>query len=390
MSNNQLLKFAFIFSALSFGICLLTYSLLKRRLKLEKKKSFWLLMTFTGIAILMISGPLAYRYGQASIENIGQQALQFAQYFLMGWVAMTLLTFFALEVVQSFLGILAIPFKGEKRIFLTEGVTKGLIAATSAATLGGYLQASAKPRIDKVEVKLPMLPKSFDGFTMTQISDVHIGPLLHKEFLSGVVDDILALDPDVILISGDLVDGTVEQLKQQVEPLRRLKAREGVYFCTGNHEYYSGAEEWLAHLEEMGIHTFRNSNTVFTRGNDKILLGGVYDFTGGRYLDSHISDPVKAAITGENVSCKILMAHNPFSTTVAATADWNYQVSGHTHAGQFYPFAFLVKLALKYSEGLYQVNDKMQLYVNRGTGFWGPPNRLGKPSEITHHILRST
>lgn len=389
----MLIKFAFFFSTLALVICGLTFFLLKRRLGLSKFQNRLMAGVFLATALAMIAGPVAYRYGEASIENPFQQGFQFFQYFMMGWVAMLLLVFLSLEVIHSLVRLLTIPFNPDKRTFLTEGPSRAFALGTSVMAVGGWVQAAERPKVETVDVELPHLPPSFEGFKIAQISDVHIGPLLHRDFLQGVVDQIHDSKPDAIFITGDLVDGTVEQLKNQIAPLAQLRAPEGVYFCTGNHEYYSGAEDWINLLESFGIHVFKNSNVILTRNqNERLMIGGVYDWQAGRYLDHHRHDPIAALKTDVPIdhsqTCKILLAHNPFSITDAAQAGWNLQVSGHTHAGQFYPFAWIVKAALKYSEGLYTVNESTQIYVNRGTGYWGPPNRFGKPSEITLLQLR--
>lgn len=384
-----MIRFAIIFSVLSFVLCGSTYLLLKHRLKLPIGGNRILLCLMIGIGILMIVGPFVYRAAHVSIRNPLQQALQFTQYFLMGWMAMTLLSFIGAEILNGVAKLMARPFDPSKRIFFTEGVARGLVAGTTLAAFGGLFEAEIGARVTPVEIRLKTLPASFDQFTIAQISDVHLGPLIHEKYLDHVVDQVMALQADAIVITGDLVDGTVEQLQMLTEPLKRLKAKEGVYFCTGNHEYYSGAEAWIAFLQALGIHVFQNSNVILERGGEKLMLAGVHDWQAWRTIPSHKADPMKAAQSDPSVGCKILLAHNPQSTDENAKAGFHLQLSGHTHAGQFYPFVFLAKLSHRYFEGLYPVNDSMQVYVNRGTGYWGPPNRLGKRSEITRITLRT-
>jgi len=383
-------RFLGVFSGISVLLCGTTFYIFKKRLGLSSFHNRLLAIFFIFIAVVMVLGPVVYRSSHRSVDSFGQTVFQFTQYFLMGWVAMNFMLFSVLEFLQ----VITKPFDSAKRIFLTEGLTRGIVAGTTLAAFGGLFEAVTKPNIVPVTIKLKTLPKSFDGATIAQISDIHIGPLLHKDFLDGVVNQVMSLNADMIFITGDLVDGTVDQLKDQMGALQRLKAKEGVYFCTGNHEFYSGVAEWIDYLEGIGIHVFKNTNVVLNRKSadgkeEKLLVAGVHDWQGDKTSEEYRSDCEAAAKTDEQVSCKILMAHNPFSIVPAAAAGFNFQASGHTHAGQFYPFVFLVKLKLKHSEGWYQINDSTQLYVNRGTGYWGPPNRLGKHSEITHFTLRS-
>ncbi len=340
------------------------------------------------MALSIVGGPILFRATKADPNSTFQTAFQFYQYFSMGWVGTNLMVFGLLEILQ----MLARPFDPGKRIFLSQGVARGVLTGTTLMTVGGWIAAEAKAEVVPVDIHLPTLPKSFSGLRIAQISDVHIGPLLHRTHFEGIVDQVMALNADAIFITGDLVDGMVDQIKDLMEPLKRLKAKDGVYFCTGNHEYYSGVDEWITYLETVGIHVFKNSNVILTRpsesGVEKLMIAGVHDWHGEQFSEEHRSDPFKAAKTEEAVSCKILLAHNPYSIDDAAKAGFDFQISGHTHAGQFYPFVFIVKLRLKHNEGLYQINDKTQLYVNRGTGYWGPPNRLGKRSEITHYTLK--
>jgi predicted MPP superfamily phosphohydrolase len=338
----------------------------------------------------MIIAPLHYRVNHASLDSTPNFVMQFLQYYLMGWIGVTLISFGAAEVLQFIFK----KFDPSKRIFLTEGVAKGLLATTSIASFGGFIQLSRGPKVERVTINLPSLPLSFDGITIAQLSDVHIGPLLNKNFAAEIVSITMELKADLIALTGDFVDGTIDQLKDHVLPFQNLKAEHGVYYITGNHEYYSGADEWLSHFENFGIHSLRNSNKVLEKTNsfgknEKLLIGGVFDLQGERFSPEHRSDPVKAAYSTESVDCKILLAHNPRSIEAATQAGFHLQLSGHTHAGQFYPFTWIARLAHQYFEGHYQVNEKTQIYVNRGTGFWGPPNRLGKTGEITLITLKS-
>ncbi len=383
------LRFALVFGTITFLVCWLTYRILKRRLGLSStaNRNLALFLSFCGL--LMIMGPVSNRVFNTPATSLPDYFLQWSQFTLLGWIGTLFLVFVFLEILQ----LLSKPFDPAKRIFLTTGVSRGLVAGATASSMIGMFEATAGPVTQEVTIRLPALPKSFDGFRIAQISDVHIGPLIHRDYLENVAQRVLALKADAIFITGDLVDGTVDQLKTEIEPLSRLQAPSGVYFCTGNHEYYSGVHDWIKHLESIGIHVFKNSNRILTRkgsgGDEHVMIAGVYDHSAHRYEESHRTDPFAACKNETEVKCKILLAHNPFSIKEAAAAGYDLQVSGHTHAGQFYPYSFIVKTVLKYSEGLYRVNDKTQLYVNRGTGFWGPPNRLGKRSEITHLILKS-
>jgi predicted MPP superfamily phosphohydrolase len=230
---------------------------------------------------------------------------------------------------------------------------------------------------------VPGLPRELHGFRIVQISDVHVGPTIRGRQVQGIVEAVNRLEPDVVAITGDLVDGSVPELAEHVAPLAQLKGREGNYFVTGNHEYYSGVMPWLAKLQQLGVRTLNNEHVVIARGDAQLVLAGVTDFGGGHFHDSHRSDP-QAALRGAqpHAAYKVLLAHQPRSAPAAARAGFDLQLSGHTHGGQFLPWNFFVKLQQPFTAGLHFV-DELAVYVSRGTGYWGPPKRFGAPSEIT-------
>jgi predicted MPP superfamily phosphohydrolase len=237
-----------------------------------------------------------------------------------------------------------------------------------------------------VEVPLGKLSPEGDGYTIAQLTDIHIGPTLGHDFLDAVVRETNALNADLIAITGDLVDGSVEQLRDKIAPLADLKARDGVYFVTGNHEYYSGAEEWCAHLETLGVRVLRNER-VDVRG--LFELAGVDDFAAEGMAPGHRQD-IPAATAGRDPSKPIvLLAHQPKAVTEASAHGVDLMLSGHVHGGQIVPFNWLVKLEQPYVEGLYRHGDSTWIYVSPGTGYWGPPMRVGTTSEITRITLRA-
>jgi predicted MPP superfamily phosphohydrolase len=245
----------------------------------------------------------------------------------------------------------------------------GLVAGLSAVGIRSALRGI---QIKELDVKLRGLPTELAGFRLVQISDVHVGPLLRKDWVAHVVDRIRALSPDLVAITGDLVDGRVHELRDHVAPLAKIAARRGVYFVTGNHEYYSGAEEWYAHLPSLGVRPLRNERMEVVPGLD---IAGIEDPTGQPDLPAALEgrDPARALV---------LLAHQPRQFAEAARHGVPLTLSGHTHGGQIWPFSWLVALAQPYLAGLHRRGDS-QLYVSRGTGFWGPPMRVFAPAEIT-------
>jgi predicted MPP superfamily phosphohydrolase len=256
-------------------------------------------------------------------------------------------------------------------------------AATALITLLGFANARRVARVREVDVPIAALPAGLHGFTIAQITDIHIGPTIRRDYVDAVVDAVNELQADLVAITGDLVDGSVRQLAEHTQPLVRLASRHGTFFVTGNHEYYSGAAPWLAELRRLGLRVLVNEHVVLEHEGASLVLAGVTDFTAHHFDPSHRSDP-GAAIAGApaGAGAKVLLAHQPRSAIAAASAGFDLQLSGHTHGGQFLPWNFFVRLQQPFTAGLNRLGS-LWVYTSRGTGYWGPPKRFGAPSEIT-------
>ncbi len=253
----------------------------------------------------------------------------------------------------------------------------------AVVTLIGFVNARRVARVVEVDVPIDGLPPALHGFTIAQISDIHVGPTIKRRYLDRIVDKVNALGADLVAVTGDLVDGSVRHLAPHTAPLARLQARHGAYFVTGNHEYYSNAHDWIAEVRRLGIRVLMNEHVVLSHQGASLLVAGVADYSAHHFDPSHRSDP-HAAIAGAppHVAVKLLLAHQPRSAPAAADAGFDLQLSGHTHGGQFLPWNFFVPMQQPYIAGLNRLR-RLWVYTSRGTGYWGPPKRFGAPSEIT-------
>ncbi|HEV8518556.1 MAG TPA: metallophosphoesterase [Burkholderiales bacterium] len=247
----------------------------------------------------------------------------------------------------------------------------------------GFINARRRAEVRSVDVPIVNLPASVHGFTIAQISDVHVGTTIKGNYLNAIVDAVNELNADMIAVTGDLVDGSVANLAPHTESLSRLSARHGAFFVTGNHEYYSGVRSWVAEIRRLGLHVLMNEHVVLKHEGAELVVAGVTDFNAHHFDPSHQSDPA-GAIAGapRDAAVNILLAHQPRSAFAAQAAGYDLQLSGHTHGGQFLPWNFFVRLQQPFTAGLHRLG-KLWVYVSRGTGYWGPPKRLGAPSEIT-------
>jgi hypothetical protein len=264
------------------------------------------------------------------------------------------------------------------------------IVALLATTLG-FWNARRTATVVQVDVPIANLPEALQGFTVAQISDIHVGPTIKTHYLQRIVDRVNGLNANMVAITGDLVDGSVAELGHHVAPLAQLRSTHGSFFVTGNHEYYSGAHSWIDTLRALGIKVLLNEHVLIQHSTDAqdpepalVVVAGVTDYTAHHFDETHRSDPHKAmANAPEHAVFKLLLAHQPRSAVLAADAGFDLQLSGHTHGGQFWPWNLFVPLQQPFTAGLHRLKA-LWVYTSRGTGYWGPPKRFGAPSEITH------
>ncbi|SNY58538.1 metallophosphoesterase [Paractinoplanes atraurantiacus] len=270
----------------------------------------------------------------------------------------------------------------DRRLLLARGVA--IFAGLTAASVTGYgvKTALGGPRIDRLQMPLAKLPRSMDGFRMAVVSDIHLGPLTGVNHARRIVDQINSVQADIVCVVGDLVDGSVAELGRFAAPLAEIESRHGAFFVTGNHEYYSGYQEWVEEVARLGMRPLRNER-VEINGLD---LAGVNDLGGAEHGDA----PDFARALGDRDAAKpvVLMAHQPVAVHDAAPFGVDLQVSGHTHGGQMAPFNLLVRLQQPVVSGLGRV-DGVPVYVTNGAGFWGPPVRVGAPPQVSVIELRS-
>ncbi|MFD4272689.1 metallophosphoesterase [Streptomyces cyaneofuscatus] len=263
-----------------------------------------------------------------------------------------------------------------RRLFVSR-VVGGAAAAAGLATVGyGTANVLRGPSVKRVTVPLAKLPRAAHGFRIAVVSDIHIGPILGRAHTRRIVDTINSTSPDLVAVVGDLVDGSVADLGSAAEPLAGLRARHGSFFVTGNHEYFSGAEQWVNHVRELGLIPLENAR-VEMGGFD---LAGVNDIAGE--TEGQGPDFVRALGDRDRGRAAVLLAHQPVVIHDAVEHGVDLQLSGHTHGGQLWPGNYLAELANPTVAGLEQYGDT-QLFVSRGAGAWGPPVRVGAPADIT-------
>jgi len=313
----------------------------------------------------------------------------------MAWIGLLAMGFFSslfvLTVIRdaalllawfAALGGLSVPWPG-----LRQGSAIAVPALALLASAVGFYNARRRAPVVDVDLPIADLPAALEGYTIVQLSDIHVGPTIKRGYVQAIVDATNALAPDLIAITGDVVDGNVAQLRDHAAPLGQLRARQGVYLVTGNHEYYSGAAPWVAEFRRLGLHVLQNEHVNLKTQDATLVVAGVTDYSAGAFDPQQRSNPVRALAGAPAAAVRILLAHQPRSAVAAEPVGYDVQLSGHTHGGQFLPWRFFVRLQQPYVAGLHR-HGRMWLYISRGTGYWGPPKRLGASSEITRLRLR--
>jgi hypothetical protein len=271
---------------------------------------------------------------------------------------------------------------------LARGEAAAFVVLAIGLAAFAFRSAHGEVPIRRVEITLDRLPAAMSGFSIVQISDLHVAPDTSVPRIQRLVERVNSLAPDLIALTGDLVDGSPELLQGGIAPLSGFRARHGSFFVTGNHEYFSGGDRWIQTFRALGFRVLQNERVSIGDETHSFELAGVPDWRGGSYGAQHrprLADVLKGLPPEREV---VLLAHQPRQFPDAALLGVGLQLSGHTHGGQIWPFTWLIRIAETYIHGLHR-EGRSQLYVSRGTGFWGPPMRLLAPSEITHITLRA-
>ena len=322
--------------------------------------------------------PVYYWGSEREDEGMIDQLVHQGSYLSMAWLSFALVLTLARDLVH----VLIAPFPALHSVADQWGVP--VVLAGSLAALGaGALIAFRGPSVKRIDVPIEGLHRDLEGFRIAQISDLHVGRTIGARYVRRVVELTQSLAPDLVVLTGDLVDGPVERLAVDVEPLRAL-AREGrAFFILGNHDCYSGAGAWIAQFRAMGFRVLLNAHEMVSKGAGRVLVGGVLDPAVAMTNPGQGPRPELAAQGGEPGAFRLLLAHNPRIAPAGARAGFDLQLSGHTHAGQFFPWTLAVRLVhAPHVAGLSR-EGRMWVYVSAGTGTWGPPVRLGTSPELT-------
>ncbi len=336
---------------------------------------------FFGVMVLLllfqIVGHLFYRRTKTEmpIYFIGSIYLMLGLFFCL--VFYLLIGDIALKIFQLFKG---------KNTDLNRRTFFGMVGISAANVVFGVVSAARGPKLYNVTIPIKNLPDSFVGYKIVQISDLHVGPTIKRDYVERVKDMTNRLNPDMVALTGDLLDGTPDRIGNHLRPIADIQSKDGSFFVSGNHEYYWNYLSWEKFFREWGLIILENSSHTITRGHDRLSIIGLPDQTAQRFLGIAV-DIKKAMEDVPPLNKKILLAHRPHVFDKNNDYNIDLQLSGHTHGGQFFPWNLIIAAVWKYHAGLYG-HKGTWIYVNRGTGYWGPPLRSGVIAELTQLILQ--
>jgi len=329
------------------------------------------------VAVWML--PVVYWFGNRDREGMRHELMQALSFLCMGWLSFLFVLTLGRDVL---LLVTLLPPLAAVHAFLDATSPAWVPVGALVAVSVGVLITALGPHVRRVDIPVEGLAPELDGLQIVQISDLHVGPTMRRAYVQRVVNMTRQLSPNLIALTGDIVDGSVSRRAAQVAPLQAL-ASDRAFFVLGNHDYYSGAAPWTAHFEAMGFRVLRNSHVTVERGGARLVIGGVIDFA-ARMSDPDARPRPELATDGDaRPAFRLLLAHNPKIAPVAEQAGFDLQLSGHTHAGQFFPWTFVIHLVHgPHAAGLSR-RGRLWVYTSAGTGTWGPPVRLGTRPEIT-------
>lgn len=387
---RSILGFSTIAVAILVGLHLYAWRRLVRDVDLPRP---WRRVATVLVVLLGLVLPVVFVFGRRIAPIRETEAAYFAYF----WLGLLFYLFLLLGTIDLLRLVVLRRRRGDgpadpgrRRFLARAAASTGVLGSGTIAALG--YRAAGEIETPELSVALPNLPRALSGFRIAHLSDLHIGPISRERFLESVVEKTNALRPDLVVITGDLVDASVARLGPTLAPLAKLDARCGVAFVTGNHEYYSGVREWIDFLRSRGIRVLMNERIeVGDRGAGGATfdLAGIPDPSGARFSADHRADVSRALAGRDPDRGLVLLAHQPRQIELARGHGVGLQLSGHTHGGQLWPFGALVALTQPWIAGFHRADDGTAIYVSRGTGFWGPPMRVGNPAEIASIVLTS-
>ena len=322
------------------------------------------------------------------IENIIIDKFTWLSYISLGICSILFFTFLLLDFIFLFNKIFHVKnsFDPHRKAFLGLSLKTILTGFGGIFSLYGILNGNRKPEVILQKIKFKNLSTDLKNFKIAHISDLHVGSQIKADFVEDVVNKINNIKPDIVVFTGDAADGSVENYGNELNPLKNIQSKYGNFFVTGNHEYYSDLNGWLNKIYDLGFTILINESKIINVGKNNLLITGIPDRSAGNFIKSHRNNIKKALNKITNTDFKILLAHQPKDIEHAIKYKFDLQLSGHTHGGQYYPFSFLVQMAHPFLKGLHKMKNT-QIYINQGTGYWGPSIRIGTVSEITEIIL---